>query len=403
MKLLSKILLILALAALPSLAADAPLRLYEPASPHWTLSLQTPLAVHMDPASPLAGLAALDEAGRAASLAPVVFELQNSLHLSPEQFAKLDPADQSAALSLASDQARENLTQKTFELVGEAKTLVWSGGAMNRDQLVQLHSLATRLQEIKRHYGGFLTDDERESVAATSAQASSRYLEARAIYLGIAGKATADALGQLGQRAPPDGVAAARTTAAAFSPSPKARKLLDRMKDTKSGWGEKDLETVYLGYGFTYRDGAKHRMYTHPLFPQLHTTVSRQRDLPPGYAVDAVKLIAEAEALRAPTALPSSAIAAADDAELPVPPPAPVKAVKTPKAPAPKIEVSAAELAPLAQVSAVAVETRPAPKPAAKPEPVPAAVAAPVIETAPAPETTADNGWVSRLKRLLGR
>ena len=31
------------------------------------------------------------------------------------------------------------------------------------------------------------------------------------------------------------------------------------------------------------------------------------------------------------------------------------------------------------------------------------AVAAPVIETAPAPETTADNGWVSRLKRLLGR
>src|SRR5208282_1020952 len=100
-------------------------------------------------------------------------------------------------------------------------------------------------------------------------QVSSRYLEARAAYLGQAGKATADALGQGGQRAPPEGGVDARTQSPApFVPSTRARKLLERMKETKSGWGEKDLEAVYVGYGFVFRDGAKHRIYSHPIFKQ---------------------------------------------------------------------------------------------------------------------------------------
>jgi hypothetical protein len=47
------------------------------------------------------------------------------------------------------------------------------------------------------------------------------------------------------------------------------------------------------------RQGGKHRFYSHPRFPQLHESVSRQNDLPPGYAQSALKLIRELERLSA--------------------------------------------------------------------------------------------------------
>jgi len=396
--------LILALALRPAAAADVSVRLYEPASLHWTTPIQAPLAGLAGSGTPLAAIAALEPEQRTAALAPVIFELQHSLQLSPEAFAKLEPSEQTAALSLAADQARDNIVQKSYELVGEAKGLVWSNDGIDRDKLIRLHLLASRLQEVDRHYGAFLGHDARESVAATSAQASSRYLEARSAYLGHFGQATADALGQGGQRAPPgDEVAAQMTAAAAFEPTTKAKKLLERMKETKSGWGEKDLEAVYMGYGFVYRDGSKHRIYSHPIFKQLRTTVSRQTSLPPGYAVDAVKLITEAMELSAPNAAPGL-VAAAEDVDLPPVPTAVAKpaVVKPAERLVARVVATPTELAPLTQTAQVAVEEQPAkaltPVPAAPP-----VAAQPAPETSPAPQTP--SGWDklrARLKGLFG-
>jgi hypothetical protein len=70
-----------------------------------------------------------------------------------------------------------------------------------------------------------------------------------------------------------------------------AEKLFERMKRTKSGWGENDFRTLYTGYGFIESEGGKHIRFAHPTYPELYATVARQRSLPPGYAQTAVRLI----------------------------------------------------------------------------------------------------------------
>lgn len=70
-----------------------------------------------------------------------------------------------------------------------------------------------------------------------------------------------------------------------------AEKLLSRMRASKSGWGEKDLESLYVGFGFQYQEGGKHRLYSHPKYPELYATVGRHKSLAKGYISTAVKLI----------------------------------------------------------------------------------------------------------------
>lgn len=71
----------------------------------------------------------------------------------------------------------------------------------------------------------------------------------------------------------------------------EGEKLLARMRATKSGWGPDDLETLYLSFGFHYREGGSHRIYFHPRHPELYATVARHRKLAKGYVDYAVKLI----------------------------------------------------------------------------------------------------------------
>ena len=71
----------------------------------------------------------------------------------------------------------------------------------------------------------------------------------------------------------------------------KAEKLLARMRKSKSGWGAKDLDSLYSGFGFDFREGKGHRLYRHPDYSQLTATVARHNDLPVGYVDTAVKLI----------------------------------------------------------------------------------------------------------------
>jgi predicted RNA binding protein YcfA (HicA-like mRNA interferase family) len=70
-----------------------------------------------------------------------------------------------------------------------------------------------------------------------------------------------------------------------------AEKLLERMRQSKHGWGQDDLHQLYVGFGFAYRDKGKHRVYTHPRRPELIATVARHNKLPIGYIQHAIALI----------------------------------------------------------------------------------------------------------------
>lgn len=72
-----------------------------------------------------------------------------------------------------------------------------------------------------------------------------------------------------------------------------AEKLLARMRQTKQGWGPDDLHAVYVGFGFMFREGAKHRVYIHCRYRDIRDTVSRQGRLPIGYVRDLIKNVDE--------------------------------------------------------------------------------------------------------------
>lgn len=69
--------------------------------------------------------------------------------------------------------------------------------------------------------------------------------------------------------------------------------LLERMRRTRSGWGEDDLDRLYRSFGFREitRPRAPHRVYVHPDYPDLRATVARKKSLPKGYATTAVRII----------------------------------------------------------------------------------------------------------------
>jgi hypothetical protein len=69
--------------------------------------------------------------------------------------------------------------------------------------------------------------------------------------------------------------------------------LLERMRRTRSGWGEDDLDRLYRSFDFREitRPRAPHRVYVQPDCPDLRATVARKKSLPKGYATTAVRLI----------------------------------------------------------------------------------------------------------------
>lgn len=78
-----------------------------------------------------------------------------------------------------------------------------------------------------------------------------------------------------------------------------AEKLLERMRQTKAGWGYADLDSLYRGFGFEVREKGKHAMYIHPNFPELRATVARHGSLPIGYISHGVKLMDKLKRLEA--------------------------------------------------------------------------------------------------------
>jgi len=78
--------------------------------------------------------------------------------------------------------------------------------------------------------------------------------------------------------------------------SKSAEKLLEKMKNSKSGWGQNDLERLYIGFGFN-QTGTRHSIFIHPKYPRLRGTVARHKSLAKGYISHAVKTIEELKKL----------------------------------------------------------------------------------------------------------
>jgi hypothetical protein len=69
-------------------------------------------------------------------------------------------------------------------------------------------------------------------------------------------------------------------------------RLLEQMRRSKASWRLADLHRLYIGFGFEWEEGARHRLYKHPRYPELYATVTRSSGpLPIGYVANAVSLI----------------------------------------------------------------------------------------------------------------
>ncbi len=80
--------------------------------------------------------------------------------------------------------------------------------------------------------------------------------------------------------------------------SDKARKLLERMRQSPKNWERSDLEALYLGFDFEIKHGSKHDIAWHPKYPQLQSTLPRHKGtIATGWVRQAIKIIDELEKL----------------------------------------------------------------------------------------------------------
>lgn len=312
MPLLKRAALLLALLAL--LGAGAPLRapapLYPGGGAAWAGPLGAALATPTLTASLTPSLASLslESPGGLRSAAPLIAHLQGSLGYTPSAFGALPASDRAAAVVLAAEAAREELRAKTYELAEQARAL-GRLGQLNKEQRAELYGVVAHLTELRDHYGAFLDPAEREEAARAYTLAAGEAWKVRRALLG-------ESVGEHAQ-APEHDAPRQAAPRRYRGPSAAAVKLRQRMQDTMVGWGQDDLRDLYIGHGFEERQGSKHRFYSHVDHPDLHQTVSRQDDLPIGYARDALKLLRELDRRLAPVEVSASNLAAAHQGAAP--------------------------------------------------------------------------------------
>jgi len=71
-----------------------------------------------------------------------------------------------------------------------------------------------------------------------------------------------------------------------------AEKLLQKLRQTKAGWSDRELFKLMTGYGFLSREG-NHTVYSHTEHSDLRLVVPRGRELKKVYLREAEKLIDE--------------------------------------------------------------------------------------------------------------
>ncbi|MBI5247653.1 MAG: hypothetical protein HY923_10760 [Elusimicrobia bacterium] len=370
------LLLVLALAVSARAGVVAPVAttVYAPPGGSWGAPLGV---VFTDPAiTPLlpASLGSLSLAAPGAAptpemlrkAAPLVHSLTEVLSIKPEALAKMDPATRKNAVELAVEDAKESVRAKAYELSEKARQLSQPGRAMDRATRAELYHTTAMLMEMKEFYGDWLDSDGLAVVDEGYKTISARAWEVRNFLLERDTPAAGPVSTKRPGSVPPS---AAAPKAYVMDPAGTAVALRTDMQNNKSGWGQDDLHTLYVGYGFVLREGGKHRFYYHPAFPQLTQSVSRQNDLPPGYAQSALKLITELErlvaaqkaAVVAPTTGPPATLTLADLSIL-MPQEKPAKIVEA----AQEVEE---------KVAASAPQASPATVPKVVPQPIPSAIA----------------------------
>lgn len=225
--------------------------------------------------------------------APLVQSLTLALSVTPEAFLAMPAAERKGAIELAAEDAREAVRAKAYELSETARQLSRPGRPMDREGRAELYAAVSQLMEMRDFYGPWLDEGGKAAVAEGYELASRTAWEVRTFLLKRDEEPVVDRAARPAARPEP------AKPVYVLDPSGTAVKLRADMENNKSGWGQSDLDTLYSGYGFVLRQGGKHRMYYHPAFPQLHQSVSRQNDLPPGYAQSALKLLVELERLTA--------------------------------------------------------------------------------------------------------
>jgi hypothetical protein len=340
------------------------------------------------------------EAMRAA--APLVQSLSQALSVTPSAFAAMSPAERKGAIELAAEDAREAVRVKAYALAEAAHALAKPGRTMDKEGRAELYAAVSQLMEMRQYYGPWLDEGGRSAVEEGYEIVSHKAWEVRTALL------QRDA-GPAVERAAKPAAAVLITPAFRLDPSGAAMKLRADMENNKSGWGQSDLDALYAGYGFVLRQGGKHRFYSHPHFPQLHESVSRQNDLPPGYAQSALKLIRELERLTSEQGRTASAPATGPPAMLDLADLAVLLSPRKEKAPRiePVVERTHAR-APPVLTTRVTVRTnaeRSAP-PAITARLAPAAPKAVEAKTEPPPAQAAQQkstGLIERMKTAWGR
>jgi hypothetical protein len=72
----------------------------------------------------------------------------------------------------------------------------------------------------------------------------------------------------------------------------EAFKLLEKARASKAGWNRKELDSLYLAFGFTIKNSrGPHDKVYHPEFPELITFVPRHTKLGEYNVTNAIRLI----------------------------------------------------------------------------------------------------------------
>lgn len=252
-------------------------------------------AVFTDPAAsaflpPGLGSLSLTSPEAMRTTAPLVASLAQILSVTPSALAAMNPVQRKAVVELAADDAKEAVRAKAYELAETARALAKPGRALDKEGRAELYAAVAKLMEMRQYYGPWLDEGGKAAVEEGYETVSRKAWEVRTVLL------QRDA-GPVVEHAAKPASSAPAMPVLVLKPSGAAMKLRADMENNKNGWGQSDLDALYAGYGFVLRQGGKHRFYSHPDFPQLHESVSRQNDLPPGYAQSALKLIRELERL----------------------------------------------------------------------------------------------------------
>ena len=79
----------------------------------------------------------------------------------------------------------------------------------------------------------------------------------------------------------------------------QASKLLENMRQSTANWKRRDLDSLYIGFGFKIRIGKKHDIAKHPEYPILRATLPNKHPyLANEFIRTAVKLIDQLQQLQ---------------------------------------------------------------------------------------------------------